>query len=248
MRNLGNSRFWEGHQQIWKAPSLTTSFWKPMSVPYMFPIAGIFAWLICTLQFSEMSTVSSMINDSGLTRAQSFNGYPLDNSDVFRQLMRRRLRNIKNTNRKEGKHRYGSLVHPRAHGPINGRIQIVSALRIPGGVFWSFGVLVLMFCPASKTKQSWTSQKLHEITDFPLPSWFLRFMSSHQPVTNLVHYAHFIEKLRMEKLRRSPSSWLFQAARCCHKLSQPCFLGESIPNSEFSLPRTQKGIDHNIGI
>jgi len=27
-----------------------------------------------------------------------------------------------------------------------------------------------MFCPASKTKQSWTSQKLHEVTDFPLPS------------------------------------------------------------------------------
>lgn len=84
---------------------------------------------------------------------------------VFRQLMRRRLRNIKNTNRKEEKHRYGPLVHPRAHGPTNGRIRIASALRIPGGVFWSFGVLVPMFCPASKTKQSWTSQKLHEVTE-----------------------------------------------------------------------------------
>ena len=175
--------------------------------------------------------------------------------DFFRKLMRALIPNqeisrtqTEKKRNKEKKPLFRLLIqHPGARQRDN--TGALYPARDPWGVCCSFRVLVLMFRPARKTKQSyqsWTNQKFR--TFHCRHDWFF---SSACQATSLVHYAHFIEKLRMEKLCRSPSSWPVAAlVRTLRKTLKrlavtTLFLRESIPNSEFPLPRAMKGSAHS---
>jgi hypothetical protein len=50
------------------------------------------------------------------------------------------------------------------------------------------------------------------------------------------------------KATQEPIVLAFSGSPVLSQIVTTLFFGGSIPNSEFSLPRTKKGIDHNIGI